>query len=368
MELITAPSKISQISSQLRHIIKKNNYTEGAKLSSTRQLAQEFNVSPKTIKCALDILEEEGLIRCEHGRGVFVEAQSESGEMEVYVLLWGMRRESCNYFEEMLRITYPPVLQPGFSFTLRTVFKDSEDFTHFDQELARIENSPGIKCVLTPSANFNIEQFKKLDNLHCPVVYIGDSKYEEAADYPRNRVIDTADWTKAAINLLQDIKSDEFTIFIPDGSILFFKEYTSRLVRAASQKSMKINLVEMPCSLFNESDSEKIRQAYQRNVQYTLRNGELDCPVITYGMIDQIFMELPEIKERVKSNIPFIEPRLSGAHMGGYYEAIFELIEATVKNPADLHIKKTCTPVLLYDYATGRKRLYNNGKEIAGNK
>ncbi len=173
MKLLTAPSKISQISSHLHKMIKKNNYPAGSKLAGTRELAKQFNVSPKTIKCALDILQEERLIRCEHGRGIFVESQANGEDIEVYILLWGLRREQCNYYTEIIKLAYPPILKEGFSFTLRTVFKDSDDFNHFDQELARIENSPHIKCVLTGAAQYNIEHFKKLDDLSCPVVYFG---------------------------------------------------------------------------------------------------------------------------------------------------------------------------------------------------
>jgi DNA-binding GntR family transcriptional regulator len=57
MELTTASSKTSQVASRLRRMIKKGNCKPGTRLASTRQLAQQFKVSAKTVKCALDVLQ-----------------------------------------------------------------------------------------------------------------------------------------------------------------------------------------------------------------------------------------------------------------------------------------------------------------------
>lgn len=358
MELLTTPTKISSIAADLRNMIKKSNYRAGTRLMSTRQLAEKFNVSPKTVKCALDVLQQERLIRCEHGRGVFVEQQSVSGEQEIYVFLWGMRREPCNYYEEILKIAYPPALRSGYSFTVRTVFKDSDDFTHFDQEIARIENSPRIRCVFAASTHFNTSHFEKLSQLHCPVVYFGDSKYEEAVDYPRNRIIDTSDWVQPVFSQLQQLGAKEFTLFIPDGSIIFFREATRRIVQSATRMGMGLNLHELPCSVYNETDYERITEAYARCVRKAIEAGQLDCPIVIYGAINGAFMTLPEIKERLEKPVAFIEPVFSRTNMAEFYSATFDLIAESVSSPADFHIRKVCPPVRLHDYSSGRDYVF----------
>jgi len=344
-------SKPGQIAKQLRYTIKKDNLKAGTRIPGVRELAEEFKVSTKTVKLALDILQNEKVLRCEHGRGIFVEQQSFSGEIDVYTLLWGMRREPSNYFEEIMRIAYPPILRQNFLFTTRTVFKDSDDFSHFEHELAIIENSPQIKCVLAPSAHFNVEHFEKLSQLHCPVVYFGDSKYEEAFDFPRNRVVDTSDWTSEAVSSLFNKGYKELTVFIPDGSIMFYRECTRRLIRLASERGMKINLIEFPCSLFNERDTDKIRALYARNIIKAKKNSELDCPIIVFGMINQIFMELPEIKERIAHETCFLEPQLSGVFMNDFYDAVFDVIEDAIHDPQNIHVKTVNNPIMLHDYS-----------------
>lgn len=359
MELLTAPSKISQVSSHLRKMIKKN-YMPGSKLFSTRQLAKQFQVSPKTVKCALDVLQQERLIRCEHGRGIFIEQQAHNEEIEVYILLWGMRREPCNYFEQIIKIAYPPALKTGFSFIVRTVFKDSDDFNHFDQELARIENSPNIKCVLTGASQYNVEHFEKLNNLSCPVVFFGDTKYEEATDFPRNQLIDNSDWTVACMALLEYLQEREVSLFIPDGSIAFFKEFTRHLVMETSQAGIKLNLFEIPCSVFGEIDHDTVSNVYARYIKKAQQDGQLECPVIMYGMIKSVFLESPAIQKRLQSKTPFIQPQLSSTNMTPFYNAVFELIESVISNPADIQSRTICNPVLLNDLSNSQKYLFKN--------
>jgi hypothetical protein len=361
MELLTTASKTSQVASSLRRAIKKGNYTPGSRLAGTRQLAQQFKVSPKTVKCALDVLQGERLVRCEHGRGVFVEAQGAEDEIDVYLLLWGMRREPCNYFEEILKLAYPPILKPGFSFTLRTVFKDSDDFAHFDQELARIENTPQIKCVLTSAAQFNLTHFEKLNKLSCPVVFFGESKYEEAADVPCNRIVDMAEWPAACVALLQRLQASEATLFIPDGSISFYREFTRLLVSHAGRAGIQLNLFEIPATVFGEPNQAMVREVYERHVRKAQVAGLLDCPVLVHGIIDPIFLELPEIKRRLQAGVPFLQPQLSSSYLDMFYDAVFDLIEAVVASPAEQQIRSICSPLLLRDLAEGEEYLFRDG-------
>lgn len=61
-----------RIYSTLRERIGRGRLTPGTRLSSHRSLAREFGVAPMTLRGALDRLQDEGLIACEHGRGTFV--------------------------------------------------------------------------------------------------------------------------------------------------------------------------------------------------------------------------------------------------------------------------------------------------------
>jgi GntR family transcriptional regulator len=61
-----------QIADQVREAIDKGRFTEGAKLPSEAELVEHFGVSRMTVRNALSILQSEGLVSSEHGRGVFV--------------------------------------------------------------------------------------------------------------------------------------------------------------------------------------------------------------------------------------------------------------------------------------------------------
>ena len=61
-----------QIADQVREAIDKGRFKEGAKLPSEAALVEHFGVSRMTVRNALAILQSEGLVSSEHGRGVFV--------------------------------------------------------------------------------------------------------------------------------------------------------------------------------------------------------------------------------------------------------------------------------------------------------
>lgn len=59
-----------QIAAELRHRIKTGRIT--AKLPTLEQLVEEFGVSEKTVRRALDVLKDEGLTYSQPGRGTYV--------------------------------------------------------------------------------------------------------------------------------------------------------------------------------------------------------------------------------------------------------------------------------------------------------
>ncbi|MFF5127284.1 GntR family transcriptional regulator [Streptomyces syringium] len=61
-----------QIADQLREAIDKGRLREGAKLPSESELVEHYSVSRMTVRNSLSILQGEGLVLSEHGRGVFV--------------------------------------------------------------------------------------------------------------------------------------------------------------------------------------------------------------------------------------------------------------------------------------------------------
>ena len=61
-----------QIADELRTNIEKAVYQPGDKLPTEKNLSERFNVNRHTIRNAIALLKEEGLIRVDRGRGMFV--------------------------------------------------------------------------------------------------------------------------------------------------------------------------------------------------------------------------------------------------------------------------------------------------------
>lgn len=75
-------SLYQQLADSLRDKIYEGKYAFGDKLPSERSLAQSFGISHLTVRKALDILEQEGLLLRAQGKGTFVRAQKYSVDMQ----------------------------------------------------------------------------------------------------------------------------------------------------------------------------------------------------------------------------------------------------------------------------------------------
>jgi len=61
-----------QVAALLRRRIEERHWSAGAKISTIEELQAEFGVARVTVRQAVELLEKEGLVRREQGRGTFV--------------------------------------------------------------------------------------------------------------------------------------------------------------------------------------------------------------------------------------------------------------------------------------------------------
>jgi GntR family transcriptional regulator len=61
-----------QVGSVLRQRIETGHWQPGQKISTLEELEREFEVARVTVRQAIELLREEGLLRCQQGRGTFV--------------------------------------------------------------------------------------------------------------------------------------------------------------------------------------------------------------------------------------------------------------------------------------------------------
>ncbi|MET8008284.1 GntR family transcriptional regulator [Nonomuraea glycinis] len=67
-----APYRYQQIAASLREQIERGTLAPGSALPSEAELRRRFSASRNTVRQALSVLERDGLIVAEHGRGRFV--------------------------------------------------------------------------------------------------------------------------------------------------------------------------------------------------------------------------------------------------------------------------------------------------------
>ena len=61
-----------QVAAVMRQRIERKQWQPGQKISTLEELEREFEVARVTVRQAIDLLREEGLLRCQQGRGTFI--------------------------------------------------------------------------------------------------------------------------------------------------------------------------------------------------------------------------------------------------------------------------------------------------------
>lgn len=69
-----------QLAAELRQAISDGEYQPGDRLPSRRKLAFDYGIAETTVVHAIEVLEDEGLVVAQHGRGVYVQEPKASGD------------------------------------------------------------------------------------------------------------------------------------------------------------------------------------------------------------------------------------------------------------------------------------------------
>ena len=68
-----------QVAAIMRQRIERRQWQPGQKISTLVELEREFEVARVTVRQAVDILRQEGLLHCHQGRGTFVAESRRAG-------------------------------------------------------------------------------------------------------------------------------------------------------------------------------------------------------------------------------------------------------------------------------------------------
>jgi DNA-binding transcriptional regulator YhcF (GntR family) len=363
MELLVAPTKTEQVADILRSQIKKGHYRAGSRLSGMRDLAKKFKVSTRVVGCALENLQQERLLRSEHGRGVFVEQWTESDIINVYMLFWGLEEHKNNYFEEFAKIAYPPVMPSGFSFNLRAVMKKSDEFHHLDAELARIDNSPDVNCAIFGAAAFSGEHIRKFKKLHSPFIMLGDFQSGDIGESNYNQIAgDNYKQGQHCLEFMKERGYKEVSLITRNRQCYFYEQFCCGVETVASEAGIKVNQLELPEDIHHDSKSESdICNDYQRYIN-DAPSGFFDVPVIIDGLKKYILTDALAAQQKFSFKLPIILPTFGSSFLSGFHKEIFKMIKKVVKQPQIYHRELIDVPFIINDLVNNKRYLNRQGE------
>lgn len=96
-----------QLMSQIKHLIATSELQPGDQLPTVRQLAADLRVNFNTVARAYRLLDEEGIISTQHGRGTFI-LDPPSEEKARELRRKDLRRLTRQYLSRAFRLDFSP--------------------------------------------------------------------------------------------------------------------------------------------------------------------------------------------------------------------------------------------------------------------
>lgn len=298
MELMAVLSKTEQVANFLREGIGSDKLRPGDKIQSSRNLAANFLTSKQVVESAFNILEDEGLIIRKARQGAFVNKASALSHLkEVYILGIGVA-ENDSFFNEIVKMTCPPILKDDFTFIARTYSYKASTESVLDVEVNRINNMPGIDCVLINAAPLNRMDVKKCLRINRPVMFFGDFSQGDIPDLEFNQItVDNAYLAEQHVDYIRGEGHSEITLFSGSLKHLFNRQYYEGVLRKAKEKNVKINVVEFPRWM-----SRMAGQEHDETIGNILKQALLDKLIFPAGIISGL--ESISIKKGLESLDP----------------------------------------------------------------
>jgi GntR family transcriptional regulator len=141
-----------QVASVMRRRIETKHWLPGEKISTLIELEREFQVARVTIRQAIDILREEGLLHTQQGRGTFVAETPVSRYWFKLATSWDLLVDTIkNNVLKRIKVSDPPLqptlredegeLAPKYVYMRSVQFKDGEPYgivsLHLAEEIFR---------------------------------------------------------------------------------------------------------------------------------------------------------------------------------------------------------------------------------------
>lgn len=150
------------------------------RLPTEAAISQRYKVSRQTVRQALSVLEQEGLIEKRQGSGSYITGRSR-GEDRIDLLL---SNDSAYLYPMLLHDIKKTLAAQGFSTTVHiTENTFSTEHTLLQKILHQPPRALLVEGVKTARTNPNLDLYRKLQKKKCPVLFLQES-YPELTNCP----------------------------------------------------------------------------------------------------------------------------------------------------------------------------------------
>lgn len=127
------------IASQIEDAILEKKYLPGSKLPSENELGHMFGVSRTSVREAVQVLQTQGLVTIEKGKGIFVKNIS-SESVSNNILKFLEHRFEGDYYFDLIHARQ--IIEPGIAY-LAALNRTDEDLIKLENDITDITNNDG---------------------------------------------------------------------------------------------------------------------------------------------------------------------------------------------------------------------------------
>jgi GntR family transcriptional regulator len=168
-----------QVAAVMRQRIERLQWRPGQKISTLVELEREFEVARVTVRQAIDVLRQEGLLHCHQGRGTFVTEKPPNRHWLELATDWAILIDSIkDNVPKRLKVDRPPAfpelqegegtLAPKYRFMRSVQYKDSEPYGIVNLHLAQAVFDRNPEAFLTRPA---LAVLARLDDIEVQHAY-----------------------------------------------------------------------------------------------------------------------------------------------------------------------------------------------------
>jgi GntR family transcriptional regulator len=166
-----------QVAAVMRQRIAQRQWRPGQKISTLAELEREFEVARVTVRQAVDILRQEGLLRCHQGRGTFVAERPPSRHWLELATDWAILINSIkDNVPKRIKVNHAAAfpelhegegtLAPEYRFIRSLQYKDGEPYGIVSLHLARAVFDRDPEAFLTRPALVVLASFTDIEIQH----------------------------------------------------------------------------------------------------------------------------------------------------------------------------------------------------------